>query len=152
MRLVTLPGITLTVRNFSAVAAMSSTRSKLGREEIKWQELLQHFRSVQAKHEKARRLAIGAEISPLSELLASDQSSLQSNTPPPPARPPMRRKVTGVDPQMRPPSRTGGLLSPLNPRSRQNGISPLLPPSPPVSGGLSVQQKPKRTPSLNTRK
>lgn len=36
-----------------------ATRSKLAREDIKWQELLQHFRSVQAKHEKARRLALG---------------------------------------------------------------------------------------------
>ncbi|ORY25662.1 vacuolar protein 14 C-terminal Fig4p binding-domain-containing protein [Naematelia encephala] len=40
---------------FSAAAA-SATRSKLGgKDEIKWQELLSHFRAVQNRHEKARR-------------------------------------------------------------------------------------------------
>ena len=33
-------------------------RSKLGREEIKWQELLLHFRQVQVKHEKAKAEAV----------------------------------------------------------------------------------------------
>ncbi|KAF7332341.1 Heat repeat containing protein [Mycena kentingensis (nom. inval.)] len=42
-------------------STLSSTRSKIGREDIKWQELLLHFRSVQSKHEKARRLALGTE-------------------------------------------------------------------------------------------
>jgi vacuole morphology and inheritance protein 14 len=32
-----------------------STRSNLSREDIEWQELLSHFRTVQTKHEKARR-------------------------------------------------------------------------------------------------
>ena len=38
---------------------VSSTRSRIGRDEIKWQELLTHFRSTQMRHEKARRQAIG---------------------------------------------------------------------------------------------
>lgn len=122
---------------------MSSTRSKLGREDIKWQELMQYFRSVQAKHEKARRLALGAELSPLSELLASDQSTSQhSSNSSSASRPPMRRKVTGgPDVQMRPQSRTGNVLSPLNPRARQNGLAPLQPMSPP---GAFPSQKQNR--------
>ncbi|TFY76603.1 hypothetical protein EWM64_g7407, partial [Hericium alpestre] len=39
-----------------------STRSKLAREEIKWGELLSHFRAVQIKHEKARRAALGGNL------------------------------------------------------------------------------------------
>ena len=49
---------------------------------------------------------------------------------------------------MRPPSRTG-VLSPLNPRSRQNGLlggGTVPPQSPPSAGGLV--QKQKRSPSL----
>lgn len=45
---------------------------------------------------------------------------------------------------MRPPSRTG-VLSPLNPRSRQNGLlggaGPIPPQSPPITGGLAQKQK-----------
>ncbi|KAK6908076.1 hypothetical protein I203_102077 [Kwoniella mangroviensis CBS 8507] len=46
---------------FSSAAA--ATKSRLGnKEEIKWQELLSHFRSVQAKHEKARRQLHSADL------------------------------------------------------------------------------------------
>lgn len=142
---------------------ISSTRSKLGREDIKWQELLQHFRSVQAKHEKARRQGLGADSSPLSELLANDRdrtSPASSQVGPPGFGVGKgvgggglgRRKVMGPPgggglPEvgaMRPPSRTG-VLSPLNPRSRQNGLlgggGSAPPQSPPSSGGPAQKQK-----------
>jgi len=132
------------------VGNISSTRSKLGREDIKWQELLQHFRSVQAKHEKARRQSLGADSSPLSELLANDRdrtSPASSQTGPPGFGAGKntgsggigRRKVMGPPSgggfpevgMMRPPSRSG-VLSPLNPRSRQNGL---------LGGGGSVSSQ-----------
>ena len=140
---------------------ISSTRSKLGREDIKWQELLQHFRSVQAKHEKARRQSLGADSSPLSELLANDRdrtSPASSQGGPPGFGAGKntgggglgRKKVMGPPggggpPEagmVRPTSRAG-VLSPLNPRSRQNGLlsgggpAPLQ--SPPTAG---QKQKP----------
>ena len=146
---------------------ISSTRSKLGREEIKWQELLLHFRSVQAKHEKARRQSLGADSSPLSELLANDrdhtsQGSSQAGPPGFGAGRNMgggglgRKKVMGPPgggglPEVgiiRPPSRTG-VLSPLNPRSRQNGLpsggGPTLLQNPSAS---SFAQRPRRSLSL----
>ncbi|KAF9651765.1 ARM repeat-containing protein [Thelephora ganbajun] len=147
----------------STVGNISSTRSKLGRDDIKWQELLQHFRSVQAKHEKARRQNLGADSSPLSELLANDRDrtspgSSQTGQSGFGAGKNMgggglgRRKAVGspgmgVLPEvgmMRPPSRSG-VLSPLNPRSRQNGLmgggGPAPPQSPPSAGGLVQKQK-----------
>ena len=150
------------------MGTISSTRSKLGREDIKWQELLQHFRSVQAKHEKARRQNLGADSSPLSELLANDRDRISpapSQTGPPGFGGSKnvggglgRRKVVGPPGlgvglseagMMGPPSRPGA-LSPLNPRSRQNGLlgggGPVPPQSPPQPGGLV--QKQKRTLSL----
>lgn len=126
---------------------MSSTRSKLTRDEIKWPELLSHFRSVQARHEKARRVALGTSL---------DVSSFNANAVPSisvssgqsdgdrdgrsGSRPQMRRRVTGpggeppggggggggsgsgqgIPPGGRPPSRSGA-LSPLNPRARVQG-------------------------------
>ncbi|KAF9050517.1 hypothetical protein BJ165DRAFT_1525738 [Panaeolus papilionaceus] len=38
--------------------------SEIGRDDIKWQELLLHFRTVQAKHEKVRRQALGSDTPP----------------------------------------------------------------------------------------
>lgn len=160
----------LSILGCRTVGNISSTRSKLGREEIKWQELLQHFRSVQAKHEKARRQTLGAESSPLSELLANDRdhtSASSSQTGPPGFGAGKnagggalgRKKVMGQPgggglPEvgmMRPPSRTG-VLSPLNPRSRQNGLlsggNPVPPPTPSASGFM---HKPKRSLSLSKR-
>ncbi|KAF5388338.1 hypothetical protein D9615_000638 [Tricholomella constricta] len=79
-----------------------STRSKLGRDEIKWQELLSHFRSVQAKHEKARRQALGTDNAPYSDFTENEKTA-ELNPPPgdrvgrPPTvgRAPLRRRVTG---------------------------------------------------------
>lgn len=123
-----------------------SSRSKLGRDEIKWQELLLHFRSVQAKHEKARRLALGADTTPFSGFSSStekpvDSSSLGAGRPAPTAaRPAMRRKVTGGEvPTINIPPRTA--LSPLNPRSRgQSGFVPnALNPQSPTSVQAQAQ-------------
>ncbi|GJE84292.1 ARM repeat-containing protein [Phanerochaete sordida] len=120
----------------SNVSNVSATRSKLGREEIKWAELLSHFRNVQSKHEKARRLATGSNEQEPSvfalpgsgpfmggaadrenrDSIASSVSTINGNT----SRPGMRRRVTGgAEPPAlaRPPSRT---LSPLNPRRGSN--------------------------------
>ncbi|KAI0638415.1 ARM repeat-containing protein [Trametes polyzona] len=116
----------------STVGNLSSTRSKLGREDIKWQELLQHFRAVQIKHEKARRQALGGSDStpsfPGSYAYANGGSADGNKPPSPPtgsATPTpapvsaqTRRKVTGGEGPLRPPSRSSGVLSPLNPRAR----------------------------------
>ena len=149
------------------MGTISSTRSKLGREDIKWQELLQYFRSVQAKHEKARRQNLGTDSSPLSELLANDRdrtSPASSQAGPPGFGAGKnvggglgRKRVMGQpgggglsEPgMMGPPSRSTA-LSPLNPRSRQNGLlgggGTVPPQSPPSSGGPA--QRPKRALSL----
>ncbi|ETW83696.1 hypothetical protein HETIRDRAFT_471964 [Heterobasidion irregulare TC 32-1] len=126
------------------VSAMS-TRSKLARDEIKWADLLSHFRAVQARHEKARRIALGTSGDSFSNGVSSASEAPSSS------RPLMRRRVTGGEPPVplqsavRPPSRSGGALSPLNPRSRvQGGL---------LASALSSQgqagSKPKRGLSLN---
>ena len=46
----------------------------MGREDIKWQELLQHFRFVQARHEKARRQAMGTDVG-RGSMLGSDEDA-----------------------------------------------------------------------------
>ena len=142
----------------STVSSIASTRSKLGREDIKWAELLQHFRTVQNKHEKARRPALGTDdFTPMAEF------STVSNTAPSingaGSRPPLRRKGTGADSAVsiqpgRPPSRA---LSPLNPRARQSGLSAALsgpqPPTSPTSAlSMAQQQKSKRTLSVSRTK
>ena len=108
----------------SAVSPLS-TRSKIGRDEIKWQELLLHFRSVQAKHEKARRQAVGDDTSPIigfPEERVNDTSD-RVGRPASTGRPLIRRRVTGeisvpnIIPQPPVSSRTGA-LSPLNPKAR----------------------------------
>lgn len=97
---------------------VSATRSKLGREDIKWSELLSHFRSVQNRHEKSRRQTNGeVDVSPASDFYsvadktsgASANTSANANL----AKPAIRRRVTATGD--RPPSRA---LSPLNPRAR----------------------------------
>ncbi|KAH8118697.1 ARM repeat-containing protein [Phellopilus nigrolimitatus] len=102
-------------------------RSKLGRgEEIKWQELLTHFRSVQLRHEKSRR---GEESSAASYLERHERPSANGAGP---SRPQMRRKVTGGEglpltglslgasssgiPGGNGGNARGSILSPLNPR------------------------------------
>ncbi|OAX34794.1 ARM repeat-containing protein [Rhizopogon vinicolor AM-OR11-026] len=89
-----------------------TSRSKLGRDEIKWQELLNHFRALQGKHEKARRQDLGN---------TSPQEISISLSPPASTKPPMRRRVTG-DLSTPPPIPAKPALSPLNPKARQNGL------------------------------
>lgn len=133
-----------------------ASRSKLGRDEIKWQELLLHFRSVQAKHEKARRLALGADTTPFSGFSATGEKpadpSLGQGRPPSSAasRPAMRRKVTGGElPNITVPPRN--ILSPLNPRSRGQGIIPsaVNPQSPTSMQAQAQGSRPPRTVSVN---
>lgn len=142
-----------TLRSIAAI----SNRSKLGREDIKWQELLLHFRSIQAKHEKARRQALGTDTAGFSGIPDSEQSSETANgsnrtaTGP---RPPMRRKVTG-DPTMNTAASSvrPGALSPLNPRARivpsTPGIAP--PTSTAPSAALGQVQKQRGALGLSRR-
>lgn len=122
----------------SSVGGGLSTRSKIGREEIKWTELLQHFRVVQSKHEKARRQALGTDTS-FSEYQFPSETDKYSEPGGerlgrPTGRPAMRRKVTGgggdmsinsnaantgnVTPAPTSPFSRSSVLSPLNPRAR----------------------------------
>ncbi|KAG5350482.1 hypothetical protein C0989_010837 [Termitomyces sp. Mn162] len=80
-----------------------STRSKLAREEIKWQDLLLHFRTVQAKHEKARRQAMGTDTTSYSDFLdhekqegSGSQAVERVDRPPTVGRAPLRRRLAGV--------------------------------------------------------
>ena len=147
-----------------AVGNLSSTRSKLGREDIKWQELLQHFRAVQVRHEKARRQALGTDTTSFTAYpYPNGAESAKPPTPPSgsgvgpvPHVPPGRRKVTGDGPNsMRPPSRTGGMLSPLNPKARiqsglaNNVVASSQPPGSPTGPTTQLQSKVKRTLSLS---
>ncbi|THH12251.1 hypothetical protein EW145_g93 [Phellinidium pouzarii] len=67
--------------------ATFSSRSKLGRgEEIKWQELLTHFRSVQLRHEKSRR---GEESSAAISVERNEKPAVNGAGP---SRPGMRRR------------------------------------------------------------
>lgn len=123
-----------------------ATRSKLTRDEIKWPELLAHFRTVQTRHERARRAALGS---------APDISStLPSSTLP--ERPVARRRGTGLG-DVPTPSTSPGLsigtgssngqpraLSPLNPRARvQGGVATTL-----TAQGQVLGARPKRGLSL----
>lgn len=106
-----------------------AARSKISRDEIKWQELLSHFRSVQAKHEKARRQTLGNDTSPIvgfpEDKHNDPMDKIGRSTPS--GQPAMRRRVTGditmsnnIVP-MPPPASRAGALSPLNPRARGTG-------------------------------
>lgn len=111
-------------------AVLVSTRSKIGQNEIKWQDLLNHFRAVQAKHEKARRQALGAESLPFAgfETKTTDPSSSKSADGGSVPGPSMRRRMAGADPTPAVGAGVGTVvsgrpaLSPLNPRARQNGL------------------------------
>lgn len=140
-----------------------STRSKIGRDEIKWQELLLHFRSVQAKHEKARRQALGDDTSPIigfPEEIVNDISDRVGRPGSTTGRPPLRRRVTGEIPvpNIVPPPPAGsrsGALSPLNPKARApSGLTGLMGASGsgnlpsnlnPASMALGQAQKQRRT-------
>ncbi|KAI9000783.1 ARM repeat-containing protein [Trametes punicea] len=136
----------------SAVGNLSSTRSKLAREDIKWQELLQHFRTVQIKHEKARRQVLGGSDSPSfppytngADKPPTPPSGSASSGAGVPAG--TRRKVTGGDGPPRPPSRSGGVLSPLNPKARMQSTlaNSVLP-----GGAGTGQQQPPGSPTGQT--
>jgi len=114
-----------------------ASRSKLGREDIKWQELLQYFRSVQSKHEKARRQALGTDMTSYSDYSDGDRvesssggpnSADRATGPSTLSRVPLRRRVTGeLPPAPAVVSGRPGALSPLNPRARgttQSGLRP----------------------------
>ncbi|TFK55622.1 ARM repeat-containing protein [Heliocybe sulcata] len=149
----------LHIPNKPSVAALSSRSKIINRDEIKWQELLSHFRSVQSRHEKARRQAAGSETPAFSGFQTGDkQTGSMPATQPgaPPTRAPLRRRVTGeVPPSPPPPGPKGGssILSPLNPRARAaNGLlssvtggagSSARPASPTAS--LQQQSKARRT-------
>ncbi|KAH9833697.1 ARM repeat-containing protein [Rhodofomes roseus] len=142
----------------STVASISSTRSKLGRDDIKWQELLSHFRMVQGRHEKARRQALGTDTTPFAGFTMNEKPATNGPTTSTPAapsslRPQIRRKVTGGEGPARPPSRSSGVLSPLNPKARaQSGLLASNLAHPPTSPTLSAQapmKQPPRTLTLN---
>ena len=124
-----------------------ATRSKIGRDEIKWQELLLHFRSVQSKHEKARRQALGNDTSPIigfPDEKVNDTSERVGR--PGSGRILLRRRATGeisepnTVPQSTQVGSRSGALSPLNPKARApSGLTGLIG----TSGG-------KLSPSLNS--
>ncbi|KAH9036056.1 ARM repeat-containing protein [Lactarius deliciosus] len=130
-----------------STVATVATRSKLTRDEIKWPELLAHFRAVQTRHERARRVALGSAP----DISATLPSSAL------PERPVPRRRVTGLGEVPAPPtsSATGssaagpsngrpGALSPLNPRARvQGGVATTL-----TAQGQVLGARPKRGLSL----
>jgi len=125
-----------------------ATRSKIGRDEIKWQELLLHFRSVQSKHEKARRQALGNDTSPILGFPEEKNDTSDRVGRPGSGRLLLRRRATGgeiSEPNTVPPSSQAGsrsgALSPLNPKARApSGLTSLMGGS---SGG-------KLSPSLNS--
>ncbi|KAF9266335.1 ARM repeat-containing protein [Marasmius fiardii PR-910] len=143
-----------------------SSRSKLVRDDIKWQELLQHFRSVQSRHEKARRQALGTDTSAFPGLYEFDGQNDHGERAgrSAPTRPGLRRKATNdlstpttnassspipAQAPTAPFSPRAGALSPLNPRSRiQNAPSTPLNPAAVLTQQV---QKQKRAISL-TRK
>jgi len=112
-----------------------TSRSKLGRDEIKWQELLNHFRALQGKHEKARRQDLGSASS-------QDDITITPLSPPASSKPPMRRRVTG-DLPVPPIIPSKPALSPLNPKARQNGLLASTLQGATTSGVM--QQRPRRT-------
>lgn len=130
----------------------------MGRDEIKWQELLLHFRSVQARHEKARRQAMGSDGSPILGALPDEKfADLVEKTGRGTLvnRPPTRRRVTGdvsLGPSLAPiASARTGMLSPLNPQRKPPGaLSNLMSPPGPVmpsnpNAAISSVQKQRRS-------
>lgn len=121
---------------------VSSTRSRIGRDDIKWQELLTHFRSTQMRHEKVRRQAMGdgdnasitmpgysdrdLDLSGLhlnqKEVVGDNRSGLVRSAVV--LRPGMRRRATGESSMPSGALGRSGALSPLNPKARvTSGLS-----------------------------
>ncbi|KAJ7167531.1 vacuolar protein 14 C-terminal Fig4p binding-domain-containing protein [Mycena filopes] len=129
--------------------SMSGTRSKLGRDEIKWQELLLHFRSVQSKHEKSRRQALGTDA--FSSGL-SDSDKTEDSRPGRPGEINVGVPASGVPPG--PLSARSGILSPLNPRARgqtgllSNAVTIAQTGATAPANPMLVQQGQKRRPTL----
>lgn len=99
----------------------------MGRDDIKWQDLFAHFRSVQAKHEKSRRIGMSG-LGPLLDSAAGTSDDQTNGGGSGISRPTPRRRTTasadlnGVPIQAAPTNRA---MSPLNPRSRvppSNGL------------------------------
>ncbi|KAG8956857.1 hypothetical protein FRC04_000335 [Tulasnella sp. 424] len=103
------------------VSGILATRSEIVRDEIKWRELLSHFRNAQIKHEKPGSVSgfsvngeTGGQSGSSCEKPNDERSKDRSNGEPGvrdgvPSRPLPRRKA----------STTGaGVLSPLNPKSQ----------------------------------
>ncbi|KAG6817894.1 hypothetical protein H0H87_001726 [Tephrocybe sp. NHM501043] len=131
-----------------AIPGPLSTRSKLARDEIKWQDLLLHFRSIQAKHEKARRQALGTDTTSYSDLTDNEKPAEAANAPGDrvgrPAtvgRAPLRRRVTGEVPLATAIPGRSGALSPLNPRARVGG---------PLVNGVGSAQKPQQRRTISS--
>ncbi|KAF8524585.1 vacuolar protein 14 C-terminal Fig4p binding-domain-containing protein [Hysterangium stoloniferum] len=113
----------------------ATTRSKLARDDIKWQDLISHFRTVQSRHEKARRQAFVGDLGPSGFTVDTRSSTSSSNLS---GRPPLRRRVSEVPtavPTVTVPARASA-LSPLNPKARPSS-SQNLPQIQPQSGLLS---------------
>ena len=143
-----------------------ATRSKIGRDEIKWQELLLHFRSVQSKHEKARRQALGNDTSPIigfPEEKVNDTSDRVGR--PGSGRLLLRRRATGeisepnTVPQSPQVGSRSGALSPLNPKARApSGLTGLIGAgnggklSPSLNSTMGQQAQKQRRPLEPTRK
>ncbi|KAG8739366.1 hypothetical protein FRC10_005685 [Ceratobasidium sp. 414] len=135
----------------TVVSNVIATRSTIAREQIKWQELLSHFRAVQAKHEKARRRDLATE--PEFSFLGAEPERQLAPSQGAPVRPGMRRKVSqpAEIPQVAPPRQ--GALSPLNPRrgtflasaiSAATGNSSNRDPPRPASPTLAARDKNRR--------
>ncbi|KAH9055609.1 ARM repeat-containing protein [Lactarius vividus] len=124
-----------------STVATVATRSKLTRDEIKWPELLAHFRAVQTRHERARRVALGSAP----DISATLPSSALPERPVPRRR--FRRHPTssGTGSSAAGPSNgRPGALSPLNPRARvQGGVATTL-----TAQGQVLGARPKRGLSL----
>lgn len=90
----------------STTSSIGTARSKLaGKDEIKWQELLSHFRAVQAKHEKARRqlesgqmttMSSGHFSSPSQTFASAPSSSLLQNAAQITSKPDKDRGLSGT--------------------------------------------------------
>lgn len=154
----------------SAVASGTlGTRSKIVRDEIKWVELLSHFRNVQIKHEKSRRTGLSGDTGSVSGFSVNGETGGQSNSSREklngerssersssatgvrdgiPTRPQPRRKASATG---------GGVLSPLNPK-RATGMLTALSgggSKPPISSGsrpLSPPLAEKQRRALGLRK